>query len=224
MCGRFAIGLISDPDWSDWLGLSVAADWPETGWNVAPSNTVGILRKTGAGREIAPARWGLVPGWWKKPLAEMKATTFNARSEEAHRKPFFRDAWRHGRCLVPTIGYYEWTGPKSAKTPWFITRKRNTPGFCMAGLWAEAHIEGQPLLSFTILTTAAGNATRNLHPRSPVVIEEPDWETWISAATEGHKLMRPIRNDQVEMWQVGRAVGNVRNDGPELINPVDPAA
>lgn len=222
MCGRFAIGLITEPDWSDWLGLSVAADWPKAGWNVAPTQTVGILRRTDEGREIARARWGLVPHWWKKPLSEMKLATFNARAEEASKKPFFRDAWAHGRCLVPTIGYYEWTGPKGAKTPWFITRRRNTPGFCMAGLFARAEVDGAPLLSFTILTTMAGEATRQIHPRSPVVIEEPDWETWLSAATAGHELMRPIRDDQVEMWPVSRAVGNVRNDGPELIEPVEP--
>jgi putative SOS response-associated peptidase YedK len=31
--------------------------------------------------------------------------------------------------------------------------------------------------------------------------------------------MRPAPDDRVELIEVGPAVGNVRNDGPELIRP-----
>jgi putative SOS response-associated peptidase YedK len=222
MCGRFAIGDANGTDWRDWLLIDPEIDWPvpnwpSARWNVAPTDPVGIVRLRDGRREPAVVRWGLVPHWWRKPISELKASTFNARAEEAADKPMFRDAWAARRCLVPAIGYYEWTGSKGAKTPWFITMRRNTPGILFAGLWAAARIEGEWLLSCTILTTAAGDATRHLHPRSPVVLAEEAAEAWLHGTADPHALMRPIHDDRVEMWPVDRRVGQVRNDGPELV-------
>jgi len=50
----------------------------------------------------------LIPRWWSKPLKEMRVATFNARAETVQEKPFFRDAFRRNRCLMPISGYYEW--------------------------------------------------------------------------------------------------------------------
>ena len=135
----------------------------------------------------------------------------------------FRDAWRRGRCLVPAIGYYEWSGKRSggagSKRVFFITLKGNSPGFCMAGLWAQAVVGGAKLLSFTVLTCSAGAATRHLHPRSPVILTEADWERWLTPGSDAADLMRPAADDRVELREVGPAVGDVRRDGPDLIEP-----
>lgn len=53
-------------------------------------------------------RWGLVPWWWSKPLKELRALTINARAETVETKPFFRDAFKRTRCLIPASGYFEW--------------------------------------------------------------------------------------------------------------------
>ena len=41
--------------------------------------------------------WGLVPSWWKKPLAELPST-FNARAETVAERPMFRGAFKYRRC------------------------------------------------------------------------------------------------------------------------------
>ena len=228
MCGRFAVGDarggtrgdLRGEDWADWLGIDRDSPWPAPSWNVAPTAEAAIVGEGKRGRGLVKARWGLVPHWWKKPLAGFRATTFNARSEEAAAKPMFRDAWRRGRCLVPAIGYYEWSGDAGSKRAFFISPTGNAPGFCMAGLWALAQIGGETLLSFTVLTCPAGAATRHLHPRSPVILAEADWERWLTAGSDAANLMRPAADDRVDLREVGPAVGNVRNDGPELIEPV----
>ena len=46
--------------------------------------------------------------WWPKPLKDLRAATFNARAETVETRPFFRDAFRRTRCLIPASGYYEW--------------------------------------------------------------------------------------------------------------------
>jgi putative SOS response-associated peptidase YedK len=231
MCGRFAVGdpggsLAGNPagsgsgeDWADWLGIDRDSPWPAPSWNVAPTQKAAIVGQGKRGRSLVQARWGLVPHWWEKPLSEFRATTFNARSEEAAAKPMFRDAWRNGRCLVPAIGYYEWSGKARAKRAFFITLKGNAPGFCMAGLWAQARIGGEKLLSFAVLTCAAGEATRHIHPRSPVILAETDWKHWLTPGSDAAGLMRPAADDRIDLREVGPAVGNVRNDGPELIEP-----
>ena len=219
MCGRFAVGVAQREDWADWLGIDRDSPWPEPSWNVAPTQTAGIIGEGVRGRSLVPARWGLVPHWWKKPLSEFRATTFNACSEEAAVKPMFRDAWRRCRCLVPAIGYYEWMGKAGSKRAFFITVKGNAPGICMAGLWAQANIDGEKLVSFTILTCPAGQATRHLHPRSPVVLNEADWPRWLTPGADATDLLYPAPDDRVSLREVGPAVGNVRNDGPELIEP-----
>jgi len=221
MCGRFAVGDTRGDDWADWLGIDADSPWPAPSWNVAPTQMAGIVGQGKRGRSLVQARWGLVPHWWKKPLVEFRATTFNARSEEAAEKPMFRDAFKRGRCLVPVIGYYEWSGKPGAKRAFLITVAGNAPGFCMAGLWAQALIAGEKILSFTVLTCPAGEATRHLHPRSPVVLNEADWGRWLTPGSDVADLMRPAANDRVVLREVGSAVGNVRNNGPELIEPLD---
>jgi putative SOS response-associated peptidase YedK len=227
MCGRFAVGETrggtGGEDWADWLGIDRDSPWPAPSWNVAPTTKAAIVGEGKRGRGLVQARWGLVPHWWKKPLSGFRASTFNARSEEAAAKPMFRDAWRRGRCLVPAIGYYEWaferSGNAGAKRAFFITLTGNAPGFCMAGLWAQAEVGGVGLLSFAVLTCPAGAATRHLHPRSPVILTEADWERWLTPKSDAADLMRPAADDRVDVREVGPAVGNVRNDGPQLIEP-----
>ncbi|MEO1722667.1 MAG: SOS response-associated peptidase [Pseudomonadota bacterium] len=258
MCGRFATGLIAGhldtaswldierdapaPDWAEGWGLSAddpsaarldvmpAGAWPAPSWNVAPTQTVGIVvgqtdtdmgrgRGSAEPRKVVAARWGLVPGWWRKPLTELRVSTFNARSEEAAGKPIFRDAWRHGHCLVPALGYFEWTGRTGAKTPWFVAAETNRPGLVFAGLWAEAAIAGEKITSFTILTTAANEATSHLHPRAPVALREADWGAWLSGALTGVP-MSPLEARRTRVVEVARDVGQVRNDRPDLIEAV----
>ena len=231
MCGRFAVGAPDPAVWAEWLGLDAAGagdgdsgaggasppGWPAPSWNVAPTQTAAIVTLEDGRRRLRHARWGLVPRWWQKPLAEMKAATFNARSEEAAEKPMFRDAWRHARCLVPALGHYEWTGSKGARRPWFVTLRRNAPGICFAGLWSRTRIGEETLVSFTVLTTAAGRATAHLHPRTPVVLAEADWERWLACEPDVADLMRAPPDDLVEAWPVDPAVGRVSSNGPELI-------
>jgi putative SOS response-associated peptidase YedK len=54
-----------------------------------------------------------------------------------------------------------------------------------------------------------------------VITEKADWPVWLGEA-EGDPaaLLRPVPNGVLRVWQVDKKVGNVRNDGPDLIKPV----
>jgi putative SOS response-associated peptidase YedK len=59
------------------------------------------LDKHGA-RELVPMRWGLIPGWWKKPVKELPAT-FNARAESIADKPMFRSSMAPRRFAISPL-------------------------------------------------------------------------------------------------------------------------
>jgi len=150
-------------DWLNLIGVPGGVAEPDAAYNVAPTQSHPIVRlDENGGRELVMARWDLVPRFWRKPLAEKKFSTFNARLETAPTSNAYRASWTERRCIVPAIGFYEWTGPKGAKQPLFISRAGFDPasaepesrrGFCFAGFWDRAEIDGQTLDSFTIMTT-----------------------------------------------------------------------
>ena len=103
MCGRYA----SDLRWDDIAKLYDLAMQGPPHWNFPPTDPVSVIRPDADGREFVRMRWGLIPRWWSKPLKEMRVATFNARAETVREKPFFRDAFKRNRCLMPICGYYE---------------------------------------------------------------------------------------------------------------------
>jgi hypothetical protein len=102
-------------------------------YNIAPTQPVLIVRLDHARkRELALVRWGLIPSWVKDPAR--LSTMINARAETATEKASFRGAMRHRRCLVPTNGFYEWTGKPGTRLPYLI-RQPDSGLLAFAGLW-----------------------------------------------------------------------------------------
>lgn len=194
-------------------------------------------------REIHVARWGLVPGWAADDSVGVRA--FNARSETVLEKPTFRDAVFSRRCAVPVQGYYEWkSGPGKTKQPFYVHRADGALTF-FAGLyewWRDpAKAPGEPgswLLSTSILTAAAPDPEEirdagqpevlaelgELHHRMPVPLTRQGMDAWLdpSARNAGELVHRAVGEGYTAAAQwtlaaVDPAVGNVRNDGPELL-------
>jgi len=96
-------------------------------------------------------RWGMIPSWSKS--FDSKYATFNARIETVDEKPTFRNALKNAqRCLIPMAGYYEWSGAKGSKQPFYIT-DRETGGMVVAGLAVIAINELLPILNNPMLFT-----------------------------------------------------------------------
>ncbi len=152
-------------------------------YNIAPSQPVHIVRLDLKGRrELTLVRWGLIPSWVKDPREF--STLINARSETAAEKPSFRAAMRHRRCLVPTDGFYEWTGrcrrQGSASDPPRAGRRPGGTLMAMAGLfehWLGA--DGSEFESMAILTTAANATMAAIHDRMPVILPPEQFEIWL---------------------------------------------
>src|SRR6266540_7528459 len=117
-------------------------------YNVAPTMRVIMLRRDAASPEIelAHARWGFVPYWWKE--AKPPLGRFNAKVETAGANGMWREALSRARCLLPALGWYEWreeeridkaTGEVvKVNQPYYITRKDRRP-LCFAGGFPSGH-------------------------------------------------------------------------------------
>ena len=219
MCGRYASLLPPDA----MRALFGTANPPPNfapSWNMAPSRLAPVVRlhpATGA-RHLDLLRWGLVPHWAKDPKATRQP--INARSETSATMPMFRDAMARRHCLVPADAFYEWQSQNGAKQPWAIARADGAP-LVFAGLWEGWRgADGAIIRSFTILTTTACTALRDLHERMPVLLEDADWPVWLGEqAGDAMALLRPS-SARLRRWRVAMAVNNVRNDGPALLEPV----
>jgi hypothetical protein len=81
-------------------------------------------------------------------------------------------------------------------------------------------------LTFTVITTDPNEVVQPLHDRMPVIIPERDYDRWLKADPDRPPidLLRPFDAGKMTAWKVEKAVGNVKNDSPELIEPASDAA
>lgn len=236
MCGRFVVANVG----SELVGVLrvdvESDDLPAPSYNIAPTDRAAIVLDSAKTdpptRRLESARWGLVPGWAKD--LKIGARAFNARAEELEDKAMFRGALAKRRAIVPATGYYEWKKVGDTKIPHFIAPADGSPLF-FAGLYEwwknPAAAEDDParwLLSFTILTRDSIGRLGSIHDRMPLFMDPDHADAWLNPSTENVRDVldaaidaAPAVADGLNDHVVSKAVGNVRNNGPELIEPVD---
>jgi putative SOS response-associated peptidase YedK len=189
-------------------------------FNIAPTQLAPVIRATKEGvREVATLRWGLVPSWAKDLAVGNKM--INARSEGIEDKPAFRAAIQQRRCLVPATGFYEWKGDPGRKRPFAITLP-DRPMFAFAGLWESwKPAGGEPVETFTIITTEANQAVAEVHDRMPAILPKDAEASWLASAPgDACALLKPYEG-AVSLRAVGRRVSNPRDDVPECLDDAE---
>jgi putative SOS response-associated peptidase YedK len=230
MCGRVRL----DNDYSEIkIRLKFAPNAPapnfEPHWNKPPTSPMLVaIRSVDGQRTPKMMKWGLVPHWAKDD--KLQYSTFNARSEEFTTKPAFKDAWKRGqRCLVVTNGFYEWKklDPKGKLKQAYSIGMADGGEMVMAGLWSTWRnpVNGEEVPSCTVLTCAPNPSMAEIHNRMPVILGESDWPKWLGEepATEAEllALLRPCPDEWLKIWRVDNKIGNVKNNGPDLILPLE---
>ncbi|MEU8335262.1 SOS response-associated peptidase [Micromonospora tulbaghiae] len=224
MCGRYATTRSA----ADLSGLFESAD--ETGgvtpdYNVAPTDPVPLVRLAREGhRLLSLGRWGLLPQWSRS--AAGAARMINARAETVATSRAYAPSFARRRCLVPADGWYEWVRlADGGRQPYFMT-PRDGSVLAFAGIWSVWESAGTARLTFSVLTTAAVGELAEVHDRMPLLLSPERWAGWLGPAEEPAELLTPPDAGLLaglEIRPVSRAVGDVRNDGPELIAAVAPA-
>lgn len=227
MCGRYTLS-VPLSNLVDVFDISPPEFDYRPRYNIAPTQEVPVIARDEQGRRMGLLRWGLVPSWAKDP--GIGSRMINARSETVARKPAFRSALRHRRCLVPADGFYEWKkvgegkGGRPAKTPFWIHHGGGKL-FAFAGLWERWQPgNGSPLYTFTILTTEAAPGIRHIHPRMPVILPGPTRSDWLDPNSDPVNLLESLGDlpaVPLHAHPVSSLVNSPGNDSPACIEEVD---
>ncbi|MFM5968763.1 MAG: SOS response-associated peptidase [Micrococcales bacterium] len=245
MCGRFVVAKTVGEILTIFEADEIIGDQPGISFNVAPTQPISIIvdrafEKAPDGsplgelhREIHAARWGLVPRWSKEGPAA-GAPLVNGRIETILEKPSFKDSVIRRRCVIPASGYYEWQVDADGNKQPFYINAGSDGMFALAGLyewWRDpSKAENDParwLLSATTLTKDSAPELAHIHDRNPVLLTPDSLEAWIDPHIEGDQdLLDAVAAEsnvvaaEAEFFKVGSAVGQVRNNSPELILPL----
>ncbi|MCW2567618.1 MAG: uncharacterized protein JWN54_1715 [Mycobacterium sp.] len=222
MCGRYASTRSPDELTLVFDALDgTAGEVPPPDYNVAPTNPVYAVRSRDTSRRLDVLTWGLVPSWAKDRT--IGSRLLNARAETLGDKPAFRSAFARRRCLIPADGWYEWAprehGP--GRQPYYLTPADGSV-LAFAGLWEVWGTAEDRLLTCTVVTTASQGALTDVHDRMPLVLPPDRWATWLGEGPERSPadLLAPTPAEMVgalEIRPVGPEVGNVRNNGADLV-------
>jgi putative SOS response-associated peptidase YedK len=216
---------------------------PPPDWNVAPTKEALVVlerppredRTADPVRQLRALTWGLVPSWAKD--RSVGARMINARAESLLDKPAYRRAAASRRCLVPADGWYEWqTSPvaqdakgRPRKQPFFV-RPADGDGLAFAGvyeLWRDASRDLEDpaawLATYAVVTTDAEPGLDRIHDRMPLVLPPDRWDAWLDPAVtepdDVRALLAPVAPGRFLATPVTPRVNNVRNNGPELVEP-----
>jgi len=194
-------------------------------YNIAPSQHILLARNVRNGeREWTTMSWGLLP-FWAKDLKVSKP--INARAETVHEKPYFREAFKHRRCLVAADGYYEWQKTDNGKQPYYITLRQDEP-FMFAGLWEKWKPKdgAEPIETCCIMTTDANAYTTQIHNRMPVILEPQHYELWLDPEVNSRgdleRALQPYHwVEKMQAWPVDKYVNRPANNDERCLERVE---
>ncbi len=205
----------------NWNPRSIFDDVKAPKFNVPPGTRPLTLHRLGDGSEQAQRMfWGYKPPWYKRGPAS------NARLDTVLKgSPFWRPLLTR-RILVPAEGWYEWTGAKGAKQPWFIHAKDGNP-ILMAGIAAwNPDAEMDAAHGFAIVTDDAAGGMVDIHDRRPISLTPEDALAWVDPETpieNALELLSTSRPESAFVWyQVTPAMGNSRYQLADASAPIQP--
>ncbi len=226
VCGRYVVTkAVNDllPELMDGLG-----GLPDD-YNVAPTATVPVVRERAGERQLAEVTWGFLPSYAKD--VKQKPQPINARLETVATSGMFKRAFARSRCVVPALGYYEWTVTPTGKQPHFIHAP--DAGLAMAGVlsaWADpARDREDPdrwLISMAIVTRDAHVAPGEVHDRMPACLGPAGRAAWLDGDADPDDLLAMLQAESEDLaralrhHEVSRDANSVRNNGPGLIRPL----
>ena len=115
--------------------------------------------------------------------------------------------------------------PKAGSRPVYKFEMPNGEPYALAGIFSEWRPRvgsgRSPLDTFSIVTTEANELMQPIHTRMPVILHARDFDRWLNDYHEARPpidLLRPYESEGMRMTPANRLVGNVRNNGPEMLN------
>lgn len=217
MCGR--VNVVDNPGIRQLLrDLGIDLQLP-TRVNVAPTEELTLLRDAGQGLQGDSARWWLTPAW--AAAVDQKYAMFNARAETLESSRAFHRPFHCQRGVVPISSFIEWRPEQGVKQPWLVANEQRA--FAVAALWDVWEGGDVPLLSCTLVTTAAASEFTPWHRRMPLLLTVAEANRWLDnerVMEPDDPLFEPRLKEPWLLRPLDRAVSNARNKSPELMRGV----
>jgi putative SOS response-associated peptidase YedK len=224
MCGRYIIR----------QQAKAIREWEKYGappfldsYNVAPTQQVPILRMQDGHPRFTQVRWGLVPFFTHG--APPKYSTINARIESFETAASYRGPWRRGqRCLQLASGFYEWHLDRYGRKAPYLICLADQELFAFAGLWDRSIKDDGSVVESCVHMTMPANAlmadihnTGNNPHRMPAILRLEDRAAWLEGSLEeARAALVPYPADLMVAYEVSSRVNSVKNNSPDLIEPV----
>lgn len=197
-------------------------------YNGAPRQFYPIIMRSELSKgtsHFTSAQWGLIPSWSKDGGKGGKPPPINAKAETIASNGLFRRPYASKRCLIPIDGFFEWKdihGTGKDKQPFAIAMRDGSP-FALAGIydqWLNPETK-EVVTTFCVVTCEPNEMMATIHDRMPVILDPTDYDRWIGPEPDPRDLMKPFPAERMTMWPIGRNVGNVRNNTPDLLDPIE---
>lgn len=179
MCGRFVY-----LEWDDVLDViqrivmdtpfNPRPEWPASRRIARPGSVVTVITPESECLKPVDLRWGLAAPWDERKLL------FNTRIETALDQEcgIWHDAILHGRCIVPTWGFFEPSATETVPSPQTGKPVKRQYEFSLP--------EGPTLLAgvrnrdaFSVVTTKPSGSVAPVHDRMPVVLQKDEARQWL---------------------------------------------
>lgn len=222
MCGRY-VARLQAAQLAEW---DLIRNVPEfESYNVAPTQSVPVVRHMPEGNVVDLVHWGLIPFWAKG--VPPKYSTINATVEKIQDGATWRGPWKRGqRCALLANGFYEWQVLEDGKTkqPYYI-HLNDQELFGFAGLWdSSTREDGTVVQSCTIVTLPASPFMARIHnarQRMPAILAKEDRKAWLEgSAEEAFSVLRPYPDEHLVAWPVSTRVNTPRNNVADLVKPL----
>jgi putative SOS response-associated peptidase YedK len=192
-------------------------------FNVAPAQSIPIVRRHEGESEAVMMRWGFVPSPVKGSVTRLGAAYISSRLLESSRD--FGKAWLHGqRCIVPLAGFYVWQkAPQGFRQPYYV-RLVNREVFGVAAVWARAVTEDDDVIESCALVMVSANALMaeidNVGTRMPAILKRENYANWLAAPPpEARLLLESYPSSRMVGHAVSPRVNLLKYDDPGLIRP-----
>lgn len=215
MCGRFAAGHLTQAQMLEivegFLDQGVVEDEkappPRGGYHIRPTNRIALVQRKGEAPVLSSANWQIKD-------SRTGHAMINAKIENDR---YWRKYWEAGRCMIPALGYFEWSPVDGKKEPHFITVRRNAPVMFFAG-FVSGDGEG-----CVILTRAPSPQIAALHSRMPVILAPEDMAGWLG----GQMPVAQAQDHLGTQWEGRFAYHRVAplkqdSEGEAVIEPYSP--
>ncbi len=177
MCGRFAAGNFTQAQMAkivrDVIGEPVSINTQtadhKMGYHIRPTDQVMVIDTADSAFEISSARWQI-------NRTDSPAPIINAKIENNR---FWANAWAHNRCIIPALGYFEWTKESGRKQPNYISINSNAEVNFFAGFTGISGGNNRHDQSVAIITRPALSQIDHIHHRMPVVLSQTEIIDWL---------------------------------------------